>query len=213
MYCKRSRKYSNSCTNAVRNSVRNSQQRVKVRSKGTTDLLHYEEQWFRHSYKLVLTLNQSKFGHNFAAEDRLKDYQPSQPATPEKCNFGIYTHTLIDMSQDNDRHWRGHVRLQDKLIIIYNWRLCSRKAAVQQNQQTVTCEKTHPSSPRSFNTGHDVADVITEELDDGGIIGHLKHVKHDVLQRRPTLLIGQTTLVVVIETIRYVQWRLPLVEA
>ena len=63
----------------------------------------------------------------------------------------------------------------------------------------------HLGSSVSVNARHDVADVIREELHDCGMISNVEQVKYDVLQRQPTLLIGQTTAVVVIETVRHVQ--------
>jgi len=56
-----------------------------------------------------------------------------------------------------------------------------------------------------LNVGHDATDVMSKELSDGRVISNLQHLQHNMLQRRPTLLIGQSTLVVVIETICLVQ--------
>ena len=66
-------------------------------------------------------------------------------------------------------------------------------------------DKTYTGSSVSFNGGHDATDVICKELNDGRVIRSLQHLQYNVLQRRPTLLIGQSTLVVVIETICHVQ--------
>jgi len=89
----------------------------------------------------------------------------------------------------------------------------NNKQQQQQKQWPINSGWTHPGSPWSFNTSHDATDVLTEELFDAAVIGHLQHVKNNVLQCRPTLLIGQSTLRVVIETKRCVQWRLLLVQA
>ena len=71
----------------------------------------------------------------------------------------------------------------------------------------------HPSCPGSFDTGHDSGDMIGEKLDYGRISGSSQHMQNNVLQGRLSLLIGQTALVVVIETIGHVQWRLLFVQA
>ena len=77
----------------------------------------------------------------------------------------------------------------------------------------MTTNRNYRSSPvTSFNVSHNAADVVSVEFHNCRVMGNLKHRQHDMLQCRATLLIGQSTLGVVIETIRLVQWRLLLVK-
>ena len=123
---------------------------------------------------------------------------PRHVTTPAYHHSVFYRLGAIPATQPTaSKHWRHKNREKEREC---SWQLKSSKTYAGRRA-------------RSLNAGHDAGDVISKELNNSRVSGHLKHVKHDALQSRPTLLIGQSTLVVVIEMICFVQWWLLLVSA